>query len=286
MKNMIKLFVAAAFVVIGASFVSGEAQAAPQCSATAIGARSSAFGVANNVAHVSFTVQGKKGCTRQISANSFYAPSADGKPFNKQILYKRVTKVYKPGAYTLSVALPPTSNKSKGCFYQVDLTYGKENKRPLIAYGHGKLDCGEPKPVPPTVPTPEPTPEPKKIEVCELETKKIITIKESELDKTKHSSNYNDCATAPVPGEREVCELESKNIITIKENEFDDKKHSEDRNDCKEEVTPEIVKAAAVVKTEALPEQLPETGPAETILKLFGAASLAAASVYYYSSRR
>ncbi len=38
-----------------------------------------------------------------------------------------------------------------------------------------------------------------KIKVCELATKKIITIKKNDFDASKHSSNFNDCAETPVP---------------------------------------------------------------------------------------
>lgn len=40
--------------------------------------------------------------------------------------------------------------------------------------------------------------EPGKISVCEVATKKIVTIKESEFDTTKYSKNFNDCKETPV----------------------------------------------------------------------------------------
>ena len=88
--------------------------------------------------------------------------------------------------------------------------------------------CGNPiyaKPVEPPKP-----PEPKEIQVCELESKKIIAIKENEFDETKHSKNLEDCKEKEI----KVCELESKQIITIKESEFDEAKHSKNLDDCKE----------------------------------------------------
>lgn len=39
---------------------------------------------------------------------------------------------------------------------------------------------------------------PNEIQVCELATKKIITIKESDFNSSKHSKNMKDCAVAPV----------------------------------------------------------------------------------------
>jgi uncharacterized repeat protein (TIGR01451 family) len=46
-----------------------------------------------------------------------------------------------------------------------------------------------------------PTPEVKNIEVCELETKKVITVKENEFDASKHSMNLADCEETPVTPE-------------------------------------------------------------------------------------
>lgn len=119
----------------------GQVGAAPRCTATAVGARGSAFKVSGNNATVTFNVKGASNCKVQLSANSFYAPSMNGKPYSKQILYDRVTKNYTRGTYSLAVALPAKSTPAKGCYYQVDLTYGTHNITPVIAYGHGKLDC-------------------------------------------------------------------------------------------------------------------------------------------------
>ena len=69
---------------------------------------------------------------------------------------------------------------------------------------------------------------PKDIQVCDLTSKKIITIKETEFNSSKHSKDINDCK------EIKVCDLTSKQIVTIKEKEFNSKKHSKDINDCKE----------------------------------------------------
>ncbi len=122
----------------------GQVNNAPRCSATAIGDRSKAFNVNGNTATVKFKVTGKENCRVQLSNNSFYAPTMNGMPYAKQILFKRVTKTYSPGTYSLSVALPTQSTKAKGCFYQVDLTYGTHNVTPVVAYGHGKIKgCGE-----------------------------------------------------------------------------------------------------------------------------------------------
>ncbi len=76
--------------------------------------------------------------------------------------------------------------------------------------------------------------EPKNIQVCELATKKIITIREDQFDASKHSKNLDDCKE--VVKKIEVCELATKKIITINEKDFDASKHSKNLNDCKEEV--------------------------------------------------
>lgn len=68
----------------------------------------------------------------------------------------------------------------------------------------------------------------KDITVCELATKKIITIKETAFDATKHSKNLKDCEEKDIT----VCELATKKIVTIKENQFDSKKHSKNLKDC------------------------------------------------------
>jgi hypothetical protein len=121
----------------------GKVGDAPRCEVEAVGPRGQAFSINNGKATVSFDVKGGKKCKVQISANSFFAPSADGRPYDKQILHDRNTRIFdSPGRYTMGTALPDKSNENKGCFYQVDLTYGTYNVTPVLAYGHGKLDCG------------------------------------------------------------------------------------------------------------------------------------------------
>lgn len=125
----------------------GQVGSAPRCTVEAEGQRGKAFKVndAQTKATVKFTVKGSADCKVQLSGNSFYAPSIDGKPYDQQILFDRVTKTYSKGSYSMTVKLPTQSTKKKGCFYQVDLTYGTHNVTPVIAYGHGKIKgCGEP----------------------------------------------------------------------------------------------------------------------------------------------
>jgi len=129
----------------------GQVAGAARCTVEAKGQRASAFNVndAQTRATVDFSVKGAADCKVQLSANSFYAPSMDGRPYDQQVLFDRVTKTFDKGDYSMTVKLPTQSTKQKGCFYQVDLTYGTHNVQPVLAYGHGKIKgCGEEQPNP------------------------------------------------------------------------------------------------------------------------------------------
>jgi len=77
------------------------------------------------------------------------------------------------------------------------------------------------------------TPPPVTITVCELATKKIVTINENAFDPAKYSKNLADCApTPPQPGNITVCEISTKKIITIKETDFNDQKYTKDLAKC------------------------------------------------------
>lgn len=120
----------------------GQVGSSPRCEVESVGPRGSAFNIRDNKAIVDFDVRGGNDCKVQVSANSFFAPSLDGTPYDKQILHDRSTQIFNaPGRYTMQTTLPSQSNKDKGCFYQVDLTYGTNNVQPVLAYGHGNLDC-------------------------------------------------------------------------------------------------------------------------------------------------
>ncbi|MES2876737.1 MAG: hypothetical protein V4678_04700 [Patescibacteria group bacterium] len=115
----------------------------------------------------------------------------------------------------------------------------------------------------------------KYIKVCELASKNIITIDEKAYDAAKHSKNLADCAAKPpVPGEIVVCETATKKIVTIKENEFDSSKHTKDLSKCA---------AAPVVVTET-PTELPQTG-ATGVLAIV-ASVIAAAAGYVVTARK
>jgi uncharacterized repeat protein (TIGR01451 family)/LPXTG-motif cell wall-anchored protein len=68
------------------------------------------------------------------------------------------------------------------------------------------------------------------ISVCDLTTKKIVTIDEKNFDSAKYSKNLEDCA---VPNKIQVCELATKKVISIDEKDFDSAKYSKNLDDCK-----------------------------------------------------
>ncbi len=119
------------------------------------------------------------------------------------------------------------------------------------------------------------TVEVKKIQVCVLSSKTIATINENEFDTAKHSKNLNDCKTVVVPGKIQVCELATKKVITISETDFDASKHDKDLNKC-----------AVVAGVTTTPAVIASTGPASTAITMLGLGSLAAAATYYVRSRR
>lgn len=117
-----------------------------------------------------------------------------------------------------------------------------------------------------------------KIKVCELKTKKIVTIYKEDFDATKYSKNLNDCKETPEKDKIKVCKLDTKEIVTIYEKDFDATKYSKNLDDCKDvPVTP---------PTPETPPELPHTGVSENIVAVIGLGSLVAAISYYVASRR
>ncbi len=151
----LKLAIIAGFVLAGAMFgisqqsaqaaLPGQVGDAPRCNVDTGKARNNSFVVKGDTASVTFTAEGGANCRVQVSNNSFYAPSMNGQPWSAQIPYgKPNTKVFGPGKHTLDVKVPVKSTKEKGCFYQLDLTYGVRNVLPVLAYEHGAIkDCGQ-----------------------------------------------------------------------------------------------------------------------------------------------
>lgn len=130
------------------------------------------------------------------------------------------------------------------------------------------------------VPTP-PTPE--KIKVCDLESKKIITINKEDFDESKHSTNLKDCEEQP-PVE-ENCEIPGKEHLP------------KDDPACKETpVTPEekcpipgmehLPANSAECEKPVGPSELPQTGSANGVLTIAGLSTLTLVLGYAVTARR
>lgn len=113
---------------------------------------------------------------------------------------------------------------------------------------------------------------PKEITVCELATKKIVTIKESEFNASKYSKNLDDCKEIPTPESMKVCEIATKQIKYIKKADFDASKYTTDFSKCEE--------------TPTVPPELPHTGAGENIVAIVGLGAMIASAAYYIASRR
>lgn len=70
-----------------------------------------------------------------------------------------------------------------------------------------------------------------KIQVCDMISNTLVTIRESEFDKTTQTKDKTQCS------DMQVCDLATGEIAIIKKHEFDAKKHSQDANDCVPTVT-------------------------------------------------
>ncbi len=109
-----------------------------------------------------------------------------------------------------------------------------------------------------------------KIEVCDLTTKKVIQIKESEFDEKTMSKNLEDCKEKPAPEKIKVCVIESKTIEEINKEDFDDKT-----------MTTDLAKCEATV-----PPKLPETGLDLVFSGTLGIGSIVASGSYWVNSRK
>ncbi len=108
------------------------------------------------------------------------------------------------------------------------------------------------------VPTP---PQPGEIEVCLVDEKKIVTIKETDFDSSKHSKNLADCQEAPTTPTTPMCEVPGKEHLP---------KNS-----------PECIETTLPVA----PTELPRTGGISALTTLgFGVIAIAAG--YYFAGRR
>lgn len=106
---------------------------------------------------------------------------------------------------------------------------------------------------------------PKEIQVCDLKTKEVITIKETAFDSKKHSKDLADCVV-----KIEVCDLTTKQIVTINEDDFDESKHSKNLGDCAPAPTPE----------------LPKTGFGAALGLVAGTSAIGSGAYYAVTTRR
>lgn len=113
----------------------------------------------------------------------------------------------------------------------------------------------------------------KDITVCDLSSKKVITIKESAFDSKKHSKNLADCASTPAEGEVTVCEVTTGNIVNVKKSDANNSKYTTDLSKCAKTVTP-------VAATE-----LPQTGAASVMTAGAVLSVLTAAGAYALQRR-
>lgn len=81
------------------------------------------------------------------------------------------------------------------------------------------------------LPTNSCTAEPTMIDVCEIETGKVVQIDETKYDETKYSKDTANCK----PPTMNVCELQTGTVITINKSDFDAAKHSTDTENCEPE---------------------------------------------------
>lgn len=106
------------------------------------------------------------------------------------------------------------------------------------------------------------------IDVCDLQTRQIIRIKEADFDNDRHSKNLDNCKVTPVTY-IDVCELSTKKVIRIKASDFDSSIHSKTLDDCKEQ-----------------PPVIASTGPAAILSGVIGSGSLGYGAYSYLSTRR
>lgn len=96
--------------------------------------------IEGNKVTASFTVTGTN-CTTPVTLAVWKAPSANGQPINKQVLYGFTTSTFGPGNHTISAAIPD-------CYFQADLLLGSNPKAPdgtaNYAYQNGKILTNSP----------------------------------------------------------------------------------------------------------------------------------------------
>lgn len=115
---------------------------------------------------------------------------------------------------------------------------------------------------------------PGNITVCEVAAKKLVTIKESDFDSSKHSKDLSKCDT---PGNITVCDMNAKTVISVKEANFDSSKHTKDLSKCGSGNTTTPIET---------PTELPQTGIDASIFGFAGLGLLTASLGYALTSGR
>lgn len=118
---------------------------------------------------------------------------------------------------------------------------------------------------------------PEKIEVCDLTTNKVITIKKDEFDEKKHSTDLSKCQKTPE--NVKVCDTTNNSIVIIDRSTYENNKdrYTDDLSKCDTTPTPE---------QPTTPSELPKTGASDTFMSLLGLGGLTYAAVMYVTSRR
>jgi len=96
----------------------------------------------------------------------------------------------------------------------------------------------------------------------------------------------NKECTPPVVTNIKVCELATKKIITIDEKNFDASKHSKNYDDCKETTTPPPVTPPTTPPVTTTPPEMPHTGAGDNLAAIAGLGAIVAGVTYYIASRR
>ena len=123
-----------------------------------------------------------------------------------------------------------------------------------------------------------------KLQVCDLKTKKYVEIKKSEFDKSKYSTNPNDCKEAPA--KITICVIDKKELREIKKEEYNESKYTTDLSKCKEVPTTPTTPTPNTPSTPTPSPELPKTGASDAIMSALGLGGLTTATIAYIASRR
>ena len=167
---------------------------------------------------------------------------------------------------------------------EIQYTYAKEGNYTVTITVNGK-ETGEVKRQNPNCQkTITVKPEPKMI-VCNRETNKYpVEIKKSEFDKSKYSTNPNDCKEAPA--KITICVIDKKELREIKKEEYNESKHTTDLSKCKEVPTTPTTPTPNTPSTPTPSPELPKTGASDAIMSALGLGGLTTATIAYIASRR